>query len=204
VSISVLLSPAPGWYPDPAGLAAYRWWDGDTWTEGTHAGVDMSAEPGEPVEPAPAVSPAPAAALVAEFGSALKPPIKLFADETPAVAPLAAAEPMSVPPQVRPSSPAKTRWSSMLFAFPFVYPIVVGMIVALGYAGGAASSTVALIVIAAIAAVGGIVPAWVFADNDRRELRARGYEPAPSIAWMLVIPPIAYLLARRRVVGPSY
>jgi hypothetical protein len=78
------------------------------------------------------------------------------------------------------------------------------MIVALGYAGGAASNIVALIVIAGIAAVGGLVPAWIFADNDRRELVARGYAPAPSIAWMLVLPPFAYLLARRRVVGPSY
>ena len=34
MSTSVLLSPAPGWYPDPAAQAAYRWWDGDTWTAG--------------------------------------------------------------------------------------------------------------------------------------------------------------------------
>jgi Protein of unknown function (DUF2510) len=246
VSISVLLAPAPGWYPDPAGIAPYRWWDGDTWTEGTHAGLDIAPEL---VEPKAVVTAAPASALVAEFGSALKPPIKLFPDEVPALVEPAFAQPAAAQPAptlpsfaelafdqpafvdpafavdpgylapvthtpiaqkstraaaARPSAPAKTRWSSMLFAFPFVYPIVVGMIVALGYAGGAASSTVALAVIAGVAAIGGLVPAWVFADNDRRELVARGYEPTPSIAWMLVLPPIAYLLARRRVVGPSY
>lgn len=27
--------PAAGWFPDPAGLAAYRWWDGSTWTHYT-------------------------------------------------------------------------------------------------------------------------------------------------------------------------
>lgn len=27
-------APRPGWYPDPAGASdAYRWWDGETWTE---------------------------------------------------------------------------------------------------------------------------------------------------------------------------
>ena len=55
-----------------------------------------------------------------------------------------------------------------------------------------------------LAAIAVIVPAWVFADYDRRELVARGYEPAPSIGWMLLLPPVGYLLARRRVVGPSY
>jgi hypothetical protein len=31
-------SPPPGWYADPQGLAAYRWWDGLTWTAHTSAG----------------------------------------------------------------------------------------------------------------------------------------------------------------------
>jgi hypothetical protein len=59
-------------------------------------------------------------------------------------------------------------------------------------------------IIGGIAAVVLIAVAVVFADHDRRELRERGYEPAPSLAWMLLLPPIGYLIARRRVVGPSY
>src|SRR5690606_31616173 len=88
VSVTVLTDPAPGWYRDPAGIAAYRWWDGATWTEGTHRG--------EPVEPV-VVQPAP-----------MQP----------------------VRPVRRGASPAKTRWSSLLTAYPVVYPIAIGMITA--------------------------------------------------------------------------
>jgi hypothetical protein len=85
-----------------------------------------------------------------------------------------------------------------------VLPVVVGMVVALGYAGGAAGNVVTLIVLAGIAALALLGAAWMFADQDRRELVARGYEPVPSLAWMLLVPPFAYLLARHRVVGPRY
>jgi hypothetical protein len=26
----------PGWFPDPMGVATWRWWDGRTWTERTN------------------------------------------------------------------------------------------------------------------------------------------------------------------------
>ena len=31
-------APDPGWYPDPAGHAQERWWDGSRWTQGTRDG----------------------------------------------------------------------------------------------------------------------------------------------------------------------
>lgn len=37
--------PASGWYPDPSGSAGLRWWDGERWTDDTHA------LPGEAVAP---------------------------------------------------------------------------------------------------------------------------------------------------------
>jgi hypothetical protein len=232
VSLSVLLSPAPGWYPDPAGAATYRWWDGDAWTEGTHAGQTEAAEPAtaapETFAPATAApetfAPAAPAPLSPEaFTPETFTPIALFADPAPVVEPARAAGPGPVadaplPPSApapgpatastrvvrRGVSPAKTRWVSILSAYPFVYPFAVGMIVALGYAGGAATNTSTLIVIGAVAAIVLLAPAWMIADSDRKELRARGYEPAPSMAWMLLLPPIAYLIARRRLVGPTY
>lgn len=194
MSLSVLLSPAPGWYPDPAGQSHYRWWDGDGWTEGTHDGeqpaFEAAAEPSwfvpEPVARIP---------LFAEPVQPVQPVQQ--AQSAPASAPIARAP--------RPATaPAKTRWSSLLFAFPFVFPIAVGMVLALGYAGGAAGNIITLAVIGAVAALALLAVAFIFADHDRRELIARGYEPAPSLGWMLLLPPVAYLIARRRVVGPAY
>lgn len=44
------------------------------------------------------------------------------------------------------------------------------------------------------------ISAWIFAGSDIRTLRARGYEP-PPIWWMLVpLSPLAYFIARGKVV----
>lgn len=42
-------NPAPGWYPDPAGSAQSRWWDGTTWT----ASLQPAAAPEAPAYTAP-------------------------------------------------------------------------------------------------------------------------------------------------------
>ena len=176
--MSVLTMPSAGWYPDPTGMSALRWWDGMAWTEGTHSGLEQGVVPQQLfADPEPA-APEPAEAPVAPTASV-------------------------APPVVRTNrQPSKTRWSSLLAAFPVVYPLVVGMSAGIAYAGGAASSVPTVIGIAVAVAVLALIPAWAFAANDRRELLERGYEPAPSLVWMLLLPPFAYLIARRRVVGP--
>jgi hypothetical protein len=204
MSMSVLASPIPGWYADPAGIAAYRWWDGDTWTEGTHDGLAQPqlAEP-SPSHAEPSPSFAEPVPLFAEPAPLFAEPVAPVAQPVAGPAAQSPAQPQPVAPR-RSAPPAKTRWSSLLVAFPFVFPVVIGMIVALAYAGGAAGNLVTLAIIGGIAAFAMIAVAFMFADYDRRELRERGYEPAPSLAWMLLLPPVAYLLARRRLVGPRY
>lgn len=41
-------TPRPGWYPDPADDAGYRWWDGESWTDET-ADHAYAPSPGEVV-----------------------------------------------------------------------------------------------------------------------------------------------------------
>lgn len=50
-----------------------------------------------------------------------------------------------------------------------------------------------------IAALAALLLHWVFAALDTRALEARGYH-APRLAWMLLFPPLAYLIARGKSV----
>jgi hypothetical protein len=47
--------PPPGWYPDPAGRAPFRYWDGMRWTEHVQQGTAPAPapSPGVPAAPAP-------------------------------------------------------------------------------------------------------------------------------------------------------
>jgi Protein of unknown function (DUF2510) len=50
-----------------------------------------------------------------------------------------------------------------------------------------------------IASVAVLLVSWIFAALDSRALADRGYHP-PSVAWMLLFPPLAYFIARGRAV----
>jgi uncharacterized protein YxjI len=54
-------APAPGWYADPTGQAAHRWWDGQQWTDHVSSGGAQAAAPQAPPSP-PAAAPQPAPA----------------------------------------------------------------------------------------------------------------------------------------------
>lgn len=41
------ITPPPGWFPDPWGFAAMRYWDGQRWTQSTH-GAPPHPAPGYP------------------------------------------------------------------------------------------------------------------------------------------------------------
>ncbi|MBF8194028.1 DUF2510 domain-containing protein, partial [Nonomuraea sp. K274] len=40
-----------GWYPDPYGDPQLRWWDGDQWTDATHAQEQEQAQAQEQPQP---------------------------------------------------------------------------------------------------------------------------------------------------------
>lgn len=49
--------PAPGWYPDPAGFRALRWWDGTQWGPQTRPLPGLSQQPRHPYPGTPAAAP---------------------------------------------------------------------------------------------------------------------------------------------------
>lgn len=95
-----MTSPAPGWYPDPGGVAPYRWWNGQAWTAATHDGStsaatqQTAAAPAVPTQPAttpgyattPAATPTPGYAATPGFGVPDPQAVAAAAQQGPATA----------------------------------------------------------------------------------------------------------------------
>jgi hypothetical protein len=171
-----MTEPAAGWYRDPAGGSAWRWWDGATWTEHVRANE-------QPFAAVPA--PAPTTAGVAVPGAAAIPVTDQMYWHS------ASAEVIEVPrlPHHTVSGdvggpgrgvPGYVRdWQDL---------------------GSPQTAGIWLLAFANLAASGVVLGlSWVFAYFDQRSLGARGYHP-PSIWWMLLLPPLAYFIARGRSV----
>ncbi len=93
------------------------------------------------------------------------------------------------------TSTSSTVWLWILAFSIYVFGIPAGIVEGVGLAlFGTMPDTLPLIVGAAI--VLGMLPLLVFADLDGRALRRLGH-PAPSPLWMLLLPPLAYFIARR-------
>ena len=52
-------SPPPAWYPDPSGVAEWRYWDGRAWTPDAAVAGQVMARPMPPPPPAPVPTPRP-------------------------------------------------------------------------------------------------------------------------------------------------
>ena len=101
-------------------------------------------------------------------------------------------------PVAPPVASASTRWVWLLAFGLYLWGIPVGIVngVALVVIPEAERQLHNVTLVMLVAAVLALVPLWVFAELDIRALRAR-LLPAPSILWMLLLPPIGYFLARR-------
>jgi hypothetical protein len=93
-----------------------------------------------------------------------------------------------------------TRWAWLLAFSPLIWAVVAGLGQGVVFSAIHPQETAQIIVLGVFTMVLGLVPGWIFAELDRRTLTRRNYDGLPSILWMLLIPPFAYLLRRRRAV----
>ena len=186
--MSDLLSAAPaaGWYPDPMAEAQLRWWDGAGWTERTTT------------PEAPVLVAEPAAAIVDGAPKSRR-------DVHPRLESSSDMQELTIPdvtklgftPIVR--APAFEQWrpprsntpAAWTLAFlPWITQIV-GFVAGVGIAFSPNSLFVPL------AALGIIVLLTVsLIVRDRRRLQELGHNRPASTWWILLAPPLAYLIAR--------
>lgn len=167
VPVTMAGGPAAGWYLDPAGSGALRWWSGASWTE------HFTPVPEQP-------------ALIGDITSTPERVGGLFAPIVPQV--LEAAPPAY---RVQPTNPSAHTWGVWLIAS--VAAVAVGVRTASGSLLSMASPIVALLTFFALFALVACLAIW-----DSTVLRARGLNAA-SAWWILLLPPIAYFVARRVV-----
>ena len=214
-----MTAPAAGWYQDPADAGAWRWWDGSAWTDHTQPIQQVvQATPVVAVVPEPVnVVPQPGDVVAAPHVT----PVAQAASLTPTTPVTdqmywhsAAAERIEVPRMTHTGSiqvqngprPTFVRdWNDLgspstagvwLLAFSPVLFVLVGVVIEFAniIGGGIFGPFASLVAFGVATGLG-----WIFAFSDMRSLRDRGYHP-PSVWWMLLLPPLAYLIARGRAV----
>lgn len=230
MSTTLMTEPAAGWYHDPADAGAWRWWDGASWTDHVRpmaaaAAVAAESQPdpepardSAPVQVGPQTIPqpgqvAPAPHAAAAGGSVPITPTTPISDQLYWHS--AAAEVVEVPrithgasrlgPGSAVRAPSYVRdWNDLgsphtagiwLLAFSPVLGLGVSLAVtiAMGFAG------LTGLIPAIAGAVAALLLTWAFAAIDARALADRGYH-RPRLAWMLLFPPLAYLIARGKEV----
>ena len=197
----IAAAPAAGWYPDPIADGQLRWWNGGAWTERTAAAQQAAAivahaasTPGDEAAYATAwqaYAPEPAAAPNLAFSAVSETPAFDW-QQTPlpsrdsALGYTAAAEP------TLPWRPAKTATAGAwgLAFLPWTSA-------ALGVAGRFATgyAPVAPYVPAAIGLIV-LLLTVALALRDKRRLLDLGHDRPASEWWVLLAPPLAYLIAR--------
>jgi hypothetical protein len=202
-----MAAPAAGWYADPMDAAAWRWWDGGTWTGHVRPKVETApVVVAPPVVPAPPVQPLSMTPVTPPSEQEYWHSPNAEIVEIPGRA--ATAHESHVPSGSTGAGYAVRVWGDvgspqtagiwLLAATPLLalaLQLVVG--VAAGVTQGLTGQTIGVPNVVFSTVV--LVASWVFAGLDRKTLRERGYAPA-SIWWMLLLPPLIYFIARGKVV----
>jgi hypothetical protein len=180
-----LFSPAvpAGWYDDPSSPDAYRWWSGANWTEHT-------APKQAPPVVAPTADPWPTETRIGQGTLA----VTDFSRD-PAVLREHGLRTDLAPEDLADKyariEKAGTAGVWLLAFLPWISVLLSIAAGGLVYASGEPLLGYAFTPVA-------LGLAWLFAALDVRALKARGFRP-PSILWMLLLPPLGYLIARGRV-----
>lgn len=179
-----------GWYPDPAGSANLRWWDGSAWT----------AHLAPPPTPAPALAPTPAYQASATqtlagqgLGTAGNEPNVPFQGSWNQSAE-SSAEDFARPGQWNTGGAWFLAFSQVITLIAIVALFVVdrGTIASTGVQ----AAVQALILAIALIGLGVFFLNVLFAVMDRRKLQSFGYLQPASVWWILLAPPLAYLIVR--------
>jgi hypothetical protein len=181
-----------GWYTDPGGSGHLRWWDGAAWT--AHL--------------APQPTPAPA------------PVVQQPMVQQPMVQQPMVQQPVAQQPYV----PFQNSWNtntqsggyssggtddfarpaqwntvgSWLLAFSGLLSLIF-LFIGLRSTGASIATPYGTGVVLGSSAIAFLISLF-FAEADRRKLRALGYLKVPSLWWMLLAPPLVYLIVRTVVV----
>ncbi|MEP7024566.1 MAG: DUF4333 domain-containing protein [Actinomycetota bacterium] len=199
-------SPVPGWYPDPAGAAILRWWDGSTWIDRTQplSGPGSTAEPSmasaayQPGQPGTAYQGGQTDAGYqpdqAHGASQTGQPNGAYqAGQTEAgyqaTQPVAGYQP-GAPAGLPPAKGAPVPWAWGVASAPLLLLAVAAAVAALGGQGGSASGYILIgDVVACVVAV-------VMSYRDARALVGSRDLGGTGIAWWSLLAPWAYLWAR--------
>jgi hypothetical protein len=214
-----------GWYPDPAGTDALRWWDGGAWTTQLRPNQPASESvgvgswilpspgsgPGSEYSPAAIAAPAQPLAITAtvapyaetqpaDYGQPAAQPdyYAQYAAQPDPFIELGLAPGYAEPTSIGPAAGPTRSAQTVGIWLLAIYPLLVIPLALLAQSGAEWALTQLDLPVPGLAFIGvptAIVVGWIFAGADVGRLRKSGYRP-PSILWMLLLPPLGYFIAR--------
>jgi hypothetical protein len=192
-------APPAGWYADYLSTTQLRWWDGSTWTDHT-----MPIPAPEPPALAVAVASQPT-----EFGQSWAPPAEPQAPmlrsrgaaQTPAIVPYDA---FNQPSRVSDYRPMQTSFTSRVIQYGspntgWIWVVALILVISLTAQGIGNLTGISSTRLGAGAISLGVIVLLVIAVLRDRAVLADRNLPRASGWWLLLFPPIAYLIARRIV-----